>query len=212
MTFWVGLQKVLGDVQALVPVEARRLAGDELHLVLGVNRLLKTFAPVTGRARAGDAFELNHVAATDELDQLFSRHLPALHVIRGDQGGYLAARSAPVEGENGDVRLVGGLYRRPHGLRINRVYQDGVELLGDEVLDVVLLLGGVVLGVGDLQRRAGVVRRLLGTVPQADEERVAERGNRERQLGTAVSTTGTALVSATAATSSRQHEQRQSRQ
>jgi hypothetical protein len=99
-----------------------------------------------------------------------------------------------VDRNDGDVRVLERGDGCRCGLGVDRVDDDGVDTLGGRVGELVLLGGGVVLGVRDLQGDACFIGRLLGAVTQGDEERVVQRRDRQGHRGIAAGGPGLGAV------------------
>ena len=104
------------------------------------------------------------------------------HFVRGDEGlvvgqGVDVDRLA-VHIDQRDVRGSGGIRHRLRRRGIDRVHDDRVNARGDEVVDLVQLLGDVVLRILDLHLQAGRIGLRLDAVAQHGQEVVVEQRHR----------------------------------
>ena len=106
--------------------------------------------------------------AAEKLADLLGLEGARLGLVRGDEGGFGAelvdVDRLAVDIDERHAGVGGGLGDRRGGRRVDRIDDDGVDAVGDEVLNLAQLFGDVVLGVLDLKRDA---RKRLGVVRHA---------------------------------------------
>ena len=126
--------------------------------------------------------------AAEKLADFLGLEGARLGLVRGDEGG-LGAELVDVGRLAVDVDerhpgVGGGLGDGAGGRGVDRIDDDRVDAVGDEVLNLAQLFGDVVLGVLDLKRdarkRLGVVRH---SVAQNGQEVVVELVHRHADLG-----------------------------
>ena len=76
----------------------------------------------------------------------------------------------------------GGIRHRLRGRGVDRVHDDRIDARGDEVVDLVQLLGHVVLRVLDLHRQARRIGLRLDAVAQHGQEVVVEQRHRHADV------------------------------
>ena len=183
----MGLERVLGrlesDVLGAAPFQVlddRDLAG-RLEVV-GVDHLAESLDPQPTRLGLE---EVQHGDLAPRLAEHFDhrvrRFLAAAVIVgrdlRRDLDARLVARDVDREHRHaGRVRL---LDHRHDRLRIARTEDDGADLLDEEILHLVALLGDVLVGAQD-DRLVAAFLRLGGDVVADDlEERIVERQKRD---------------------------------
>ena len=143
-------ERVLHDLEGLhrLPV-VRPLLGDDLDVAavdVGLQHLQLPFARqvgvVVGRAAADQ-----HVAALRPfLDEVLGLLLAHPDRVEGDVDVEVAVEDESVVGDDGHAGLVRGVHDGGRGLRVGRHHHEHVHALGEQVLRLGVLQGGVVVG------------------------------------------------------------------
>src|SRR5580658_11053675 len=149
----VRLQDVVHRRGGLGALAAAVDVGDDLHpRAAARERRLEAAHPILDRGDLGLVEDRDRPARAGDLTHQRAGLLAALDVVAGDVGDdrALLRLAGDVGGENRDVGVVGLDDRAADRLRVVRGEDDRVDLLGDEVLDLTLLLDVVPRGVDDV--------------------------------------------------------------
>src|SRR5450631_3567485 len=120
--------------------------------------------------------------ATEQLAELGSRLLATSDVVRRDEGCDFGAVHGSVDGDDRDLRGVQNLHGRRGTIGVYRVQDDGLDVVGLGVCELVGLRRRVVLRVNDVEGDALGSSLRYGAVLHGDEERVVQRREGEREL------------------------------
>ncbi len=126
------------------------LGGDDLEVGVLGKFVLKALLTINGHRGAGGSGDLDHIdllLGAEALHQLLGALLAFPDEVCADQRGVVHTRLAlgvTVDEQNGDAGLFGG----SQALILAGSQHNYVRILGDDVLYVGYLLGGITLGVG----------------------------------------------------------------
>ena len=178
----VGLQHIFSNSQAFAAVKISRLFGNNGKLLIG--NFMEAFAAFAGCGSSGNAFKLsNFYFFTQFLDDVFGCHFAAFDVIGGDEGCYGAFVGAAVKCQNGNVGFVGSLNGSGYCCGVNRVDEQDIYFLLDQVGNIIGLFSRVVLRVDDFNIDAEFFSFVFNAFAYGYEEGVVERGDGEADSG-----------------------------
>jgi hypothetical protein len=162
--------------------QIRWLLGDDLHALawIGRNRVMNVLRTQNRRRRRQPALNDQNIAlSVEEPADFLSLEGTGVQLVRPDERRFRPKRvdvgGLAIDINERNARVGGEFSHRDSRRGVDRIDDDRVDTVGDEVLDLAQLFGNVVFRVFDLHRqvrnRFAVVNH---SVPQNGEEVVVE--------------------------------------